>query len=420
MRCEIVAIGTELLLGQIVDTNSSFIGERLADSGIDCNFAVKVGDNLGRIVQALRDALARSEAVIACGGLGPTQDDITRQAIATVMNVELVRDEALAEAIRQMFASHGRRMPDSNLSQADVPAGATPIPQRRGTAPGLICPVGHKVVYAVPGVPHEMREMVERAVLPDLRARAAARGEEAVIRSRTLRTWGLAESALGETLAGRIDELDQARRQGIAAAPTIAFLASGIEGLKVRLTVKASSEREALAALAAEEGEVRKLLGDIVFGVDDESVESAAAAKLCAAGLSLGVAESLTGGIVAARLVNIPGTSGWFRGAVVAYHTAVKTGVLGVPEGMPVVSADCAVAMAEGVRKVVGSDVGLSTTGVAGPDEQEGKPVGTVFIGIAMPGGRSEAVALTLPGARDQVRQYASISAIDLLRRRLA
>ena len=172
MRCDVVAVGTELLLGQVVDTNSAWIGEHLALAGIDSNFQVKVGDNLARIVTAIREALARSDAVIVCGGLGPTQDDITREAIAEVMGVELVRDDAIIEVIRAMFGSRGREMPDNNLRQADVPAGATAIPNPRGTAPGLMCPVGDRVIFATPGVPHEMRQMMERAVIPELKARA--------------------------------------------------------------------------------------------------------------------------------------------------------------------------------------------------------------------------------------------------------
>src|SRR5687768_5910625 len=198
MRCEVVAVGTELLLGQVVDTNSSWLGEQLAAAGIDSHFQVKVGDNRARMVQAIRIALSRSDAVIVCGGLGPTQDDITRQAIAEVMNVPLERDEAIVDMIRAMFETRGRRMSENNASQADVPRGATVIPQTRGTAPGLICPVGKKVVYALPGVPYEMQDMVERAVLPDLQARA---GTQSTIVSRVLRTWGLGGSALAEAVA---------------------------------------------------------------------------------------------------------------------------------------------------------------------------------------------------------------------------
>ena len=406
-----VAVGSELLLGQIVDTNSSWMGQRLADAGIDSHFQTKVGDNLARIVLALRTALARSDAVIVCGGLGPTQDDITREAIATVMNVGLRRDEEILARIRAMFEARGRQMAENNARQADVPEGATPIPQSRGTAPGLICPVGHKVIYAVPGVPYEMTDMVERAVIPDLQSRS---GEKAVILSRTLRTWGMAESAVAEAVAPRLEALDRS-----GGNPTIAFLASGIEGIKVRITAKAPDEEAAAAMLDAEEAELRAIIGEIVFGVDDESMEHAVASRLVAAGLSLGLAESLTGGLVASRLVNVPGASHWFRGSIVAYDTEVKYSVLGVPRGTPAVSRECALAMAEGARKVTGADVGLAITGVAGPDPQDGVEVGTVWMGLSVPGLGHEAVSARLPGDRDRIRQFSAISLLDLLRRRL-
>jgi nicotinamide-nucleotide amidase len=405
VRCEVVAVGTELLLGQIVDTNSAWIGEHLALIGVDSLFQTKVGDNQARIVLAIRSALARSDAVVVCGGLGPTQDDITRDAIAEVMNVTLHRDEQMVETIRAFFGARGREMADSNMRQADIPEGATFIPQARGTAPGLICPVGHKVVYAIPGVPHEMQEMMERAVLPDLRSRS---GEQAVILSRTLRTWGVAESTLAEMIASRVDTQTN---------PTIAFLASGIEGIKVRMTAKAPDEATAHELLGAEEQELRALLGDLVFGVDDETMEDAVAVLLTAHGLSLGVAESLTGGLVGARLTNVAGASGFFRGSIVSYDSDVKFDLLGVPEG-PVVSEQTARAMAEAACKVLGADVGLGVTGVAGPAEQDGQPVGTVFMGVTLDGD-TQCVKVRLPGMRDQVRQFATISLLDVLRRRL-
>ncbi len=204
MRCEVVAIGTELLLGQIVDTNSSWIGEQLALAGIDSHFQVKVGDNFDRMEGCIRQALDRSDAVICCGGLGPTQDDITREVIAKVMGVALERDPDMAEKIRALFETRGRVMTENNLRQADIPVGGWPIPQMPGTAPGLVCPVGDKVVYALPGVPHEMREMMEGTVLPDLKRRS---GQTAVIRSRVLRTWGHSESGLAEVLAERTTPL---------------------------------------------------------------------------------------------------------------------------------------------------------------------------------------------------------------------
>jgi nicotinamide-nucleotide amidase len=413
MRCEVVAVGSELLLGQIVDTNSSWMGERLALAGIDSHFQTKVGDNLERIVQALRIALSRSDAVIMCGGLGPTQDDITREAIATVMNVELERDEAIGERIRNMFESRGRQMPENNLRQADVPKGASIIEQVRGTAPGLICPIGHKVVYAVPGVPYEMTEMMERAIVPDLQARA---GTTATILSRTLRTWGAAESKLAELLAPRLEALDSSESGG----PTIAFLASGIEGIKVRITAKAPDAEAARGLLSAEEAQVRLILGDLVFGVDDDTMETSVGHLLRAADLSLAVAESLTGGLVGSRLTNVIGSSEWFRGGVISYASEVKFDLLDVPEG-PVVSEAAAVAMAVGVRKLLGADVGLSFTGVAGPAEQDGQAPGTVFVGLSMPGELEDGVAtlIKLPGDRERVRQFSVISGLDLLRKRL-
>ncbi|MHB8245671.1 MAG: competence/damage-inducible protein A [Acidimicrobiales bacterium] len=412
MRAEVIAVGTELLLGQIVDTNSSYIGEQLALSGIDCTFQTKVGDNLERIVLALRTALARTDAVLVCGGLGPTQDDITREAIALVMNVELRRDEELLEGIRAMFSSRGRVMASNNARQADVPAGASVIPQRIGTAPGLICPIGRKVVYAMPGVPYEMHEMMERAVLPDLRSRD---GDPAVIASRTLRTWGLAESTVAELLQPRIDALSE----GGPGIPTIAFLASGIEGIKVRLTVKASTMEVAAKALATEEALVRDVLGDVVFGTDDDTMEAAVGRLLQQRQWTLGLAESLTGGLVASRVVSVPGASEWFGGGIVSYAASVKESLLMVPHG-PVISLEAAAAMAEGVRAALGTDVGLSTTGVAGPGQQEGHRAGTVFVGICLPGAPAEAVELWLPGDRERVRQMTVISALNALRSRLS
>jgi nicotinamide-nucleotide amidase len=408
MRCEVVAVGTELLLGQIVDTNSSWMGEQLAIIGVEHQRQTKVGDNLARIVEAIREALRRADAVIVCGGLGPTQDDITREAIAQVMGVELVRDESVAAVIRDLFASRGRSMPENNLRPADVPVGATVIEQRTGTAPGLVCPVGDKVVYAVPGVPYEMREMLERAVLPDLAARS---GQRQVIVSRVLRTWGESESRVAELLDPRLQALDE------TGNPTIAFLASGIEGIKVRLTARGDDEEAAAALLDAEEAQVRALLGELVFSGEDLPMEAEVGRLLEARGWTLAIAESLTGGLASSRVVNVPGSSEWFKGGVVAYDSQVKFDVLGVPEG-PVVTDTAARAMADGVRKLLGTEVGLATTGVAGPAEQEGKPPGTVFVAAAV-GDQADARELRLPGDRDRVRQLSVISAMDLLRRML-
>lgn len=408
MRCEIIAVGSELLLGQTIDTNSSWMGGQLALAGINSHFQTKVGDNLERMVSCLRLALERSDAVILCGGLGPTQDDITREAIAGVMGVAMVRDENIVQRIRRRFEARGIDMPDSNLQQADVPIGASPLKEMPGTAPGLMCPLGDKVIYAVPGIPSEMREMVRGSIIPDLQQRA---GVSAVIRSRVLRTWGQAESALAETLAERIEQLDK------AGNPTLAFLASGIEGLKVRITAKAANETAVNAILDAEEKVLRGLLGDLVFGVDDENMEAAIIRDLRRRGLTLAVAESLTGGLMGSRLTTVPGASDVFRGGLIAYASDIKFAQLGVPEG-PVISEAAAGAMALGVCKHLNADVGLATTGVAGPAEQEGFEPGTVFVAAAIKG-HVTARRLKLPGDREKVRQFAVINLLNLLRLKL-
>ena len=420
MRCDVLAVGTELLLGQIVDTNSSWLGENLAMHGFDSLSQVKVGDNIGRITGHLRRMLSESDAVIMCGGLGPTHDDLTREAISEVMGVELHLDEDVADVIRHLFSSRNRTMPENNLRQAMVPEGATIIPQTRGTAPGLICPVvietesgpAERVVYAVPGVPHEMREMFERAILPDLQQRS---GEHWTIASRTLRTWGESESGLNERLDDIIHDLDA------EGNPTLAFLASGWEGLKVRLTGRAPDEGAAAALLAPWEKKIREVLGDQVFGVDNDTMESVVLDLLRAQGWTLALAESVTGGLVSGRLTGVAGASEVFRGAVVSYASEVKFDVLGVEEG-PVVTEEAAIAMAEGARKVLGADVGLALTGVAGPSEQDGMRPGTLFAAVALPDGEPDrviSVHVRLPGDREMMRQLSVISALDLLRKHL-
>ena len=410
MRCEVVAVGTELLLGQVVDTNSALIGDRLALAGIDSHYQTRVGDNRGRIVEALSIALRRSDAVIVCGGLGPTSDDVTRAAIARVLGVELMRDPAMVERIRTMFEARKREMAPSNARQADRPEGATFIPQERGTAPGLICPLGDtgKVVYAIPGVPIEMTEMLDRAVIPDLLRRS---GSTSVILSRMVRTWGVPESTLGELVAHRVEALEG------RSNPTIAFLASGIEGIKIRVTAKGRTAAEAAGMLDDEEAELRAVLGDLVFGTDDETMERVVAEMLMAQGRTVGVAESLTGGLIGARLAETEGASKWFRGSIVAYDSKVKYDLLGVPKG-PVVTSEAALAMATGACRALEADIGLGVTGVAGPARQEDQPVGTVFMAVALDG-RTEAVEVHFPGDRQHIREFATISVLDMLRRQL-
>jgi nicotinamide-nucleotide amidase len=397
------------LLGQIVDTNSAWIGERLAEHGIDSYEHRAVGDNLPRMVSAMRELLSRSDALIVCGGLGPTQDDVTREAIAEVMGVPLERREDLGEQIAAMFKMRLRDMPQNNLRQADVPKGADPIPNPIGTAPGVRGEVDGKVIYAVPGVPYEMQKMVDEQVLPDLLRRS---GETSVIVSRVLKTWGTSESALAEMVAHRVDALET------AGNPTIAFLARGIEGLVVRVTAKGPTAEAAAALAAEEERELRAILGDLIFGVDDETMEHAVLARLRDRGWSLGVAESLTGGLISSRIVNVPGASEVFKGALVSYATEVKRDLLDVA-APSVVTEQAAKEMAEGARRLLQCDVAIAATGVAGPTEQDGVAVGTVCFAMAIPGVATEAVTTRLPGDRDRIRQFATISLLNLLRLRL-
>lgn len=411
MNVGVLAVGTELLLGQIIDSNSAWLGGEMAAGGIDSLVQVKVGDNVERIISQLDRLLSADgddvDAVIMCGGLGPTHDDLTREAIAAVMNVDLVLDDVVADVIRTMFESRGRRMADNNLRQAMVPNGATVIAQTRGTAPGLICPVpGGKVIYAVPGVPHEMKEMFSRSILPDLLERS---GERAVIASRVLRTWGESESGLNERLDALIAELDER-----SDVPTLAFLASGWEGLKVRLTAKAPTFDACATQLDEWEARVRAEIDDVVFGVDDDTMESVVLEQCRRRGLTLGVAESVTGGLVGGRLTGVSGCSDVFMGGVISYATSVKQELLDVSDG-PVVSESAAGEMARGVRAALDADVGLALTGVAGPGEQDDQPAGTLFVGISGPG-FDEVHQVRLPGLRDQMRQFSVITALGMVR----
>ena len=401
-------MGTELLLGQIVDTNSSWIGEQLALAGIDSHHQVKVGDNFERMQAVMGQALERSDSVIMCGGLGPTQDDITRDVIAAALGVELVRRDDLVERISRVFGDRGRAMPENNLRQADVPDGAEVLPVMPGTAPGFKVEAGGKAVYAVPGVPWEMQQMVGECVLPDLKRRA---GIAAVIKSRILRTWGESESGLAEKLHGEIERLDE------TGECTIAFLASGMEGLKVRLTAKAPSEAEADEILGNEEQIVRGMIGDIVFGVDDETMESAVLDALRQQGWTLALAESLTGGLIGSRLTAVPGAGDVFRGGLVSYASDVKFDLLDVPEG-PVVSEEAVTAMARGAAKLLDADCAVAVTGVAGPDPLDGEEPGTVWMATLV-AGEVEATRVKFPFDRERTRQFTTASILNNLRIRV-
>jgi len=412
VRCEIIGVGTELLLGQIVNTNAAWIGQRLADVGWDCLRHTVVGDNEERIAVATRGALGRADAVILTGGLGPTQDDVTREAVAAVAGVRLVRRPEIEQWLRDRFSRVGSiRMAEMNLKQADVPDGGRVIDNPVGTAPGLIVEVGGKPIYAVPGVPREMERMLERAVLPDLSMRA---GEGRAIVSRTLRTAGLGESLLAERLTPLWDSF-------AAGGVTMAYLASAGE-VRIRLTAVGATRDQALDDIAPVEAAIRAELGDLIYGLDDETLEAKIGRLLVSAKRTLGCAESLTGGLLGGRVTTVPGSSEYYLGGVITYATDAKAAVLGVDRSLLAehgpVSEAVAGAMAEGVRRLLGASVGLATTGVAGPTEQGGQPVGTLCLGVADADG-TVTRRVRAPGDRAQVRAWAATSALDLLRRRL-
>ncbi|MGH2642123.1 MAG: competence/damage-inducible protein A [Actinomycetota bacterium] len=409
MRVEILAVGTELLLGQIANTNARWMSESLATIGADVLHHQVVGDNLERIVEAMRLSAGRADVVIVTGGLGPTQDDITRDALAVVMGAPMVRHPELEELLREKFRSFGRReMPESNLRQADVPQGARYLTPSRGTAPGLVADLPDATrIYAVPGVPEEMVEMMEGTILPELAAEGAA-----VVRSRVLRCAGIGESALAE----RVDDLFSG-----SANPTIAFLASSGE-VKVRITAKAATAEAAERLIGPIADEVRGRLGDDVFTTDDETLEAAVVRLLAAAGKTLACAESITGGGVGARITSVPGASESFIGSAVVYRNEAKRAILGVSEetleGPGPVSEPCAREMAAGARRVFGADFGLSLTGAAGPESHGGAPPGVIW--IALDGDAvAHARGFQVPGERDRVRRWAEQAALDLLRRHL-
>jgi nicotinamide-nucleotide amidase len=411
MKCEVIAVGTELLLGQIVDTNSSWIGEQLALAGIDSHYQTKVGDNWNRIESAVRLGLERSDAVVMCGGLGPTQDDITRDVIAGLVGSELVLDETIAERIRTMFKSRGREMPQNNLQQAMVPEGALPIPQQPGTAPGLVVPVptedgNQKVIYAVPGVPYEMKEMMLGTVIPDLQRRA---GVTSVIESRVLRTWGQSESGLAELLGQRIDELEA------SGNPTLAFLASGVEGIKVRITAKASNSPEATVMLDAEEKNLRALLGDLVFAVDDDNMESTVLCLLAERGLQLGVIETTTAGFMAHRLATARAGTQAFSGGVVARGPGILSYLLrGDPTALQ--PEEAALQLARVARGILVSDVGIAATAIEDPSRgSETQPFGTAWLAVSMEGFET-VEQVRLPGDLERIRQFSVISLLNILR----
>ncbi len=401
MIVEVIAVGTELLLGQIVNTNASHIGAALAERGLDANFGQVVGDNHDRLTRSIELAIGRSDAVIITGGIGPTQDDLTREAVCAATGLEMEFSESYANHLREWWESRGRVMPESNLRQAQHPAGSELLMNPKGTAPGLAIKHNGTLIYCVPGVPAEMEYLLERDVLPRL---SAAAGKSSVLVSRLLRTWGQSESGVAETL-------DDVYRG--STNPSLAFLASGGE-IKVRITAKADNQAAADALIAPMESEVRERLGDSVFGVDDETIERVLLRLLTERGYTIATAESMTGGLVAAALTSLPGSSKVVRGGLVAYNSELKQTLLGIDDVSTVVTTETAEAMAEGGRRLLGADVVVSVTGSAGPDPME-KPPGTMVIGVATPD-HTQAKELRMVGDRERIRTYAATNALHFTR----
>ncbi|MCK8824265.1 competence/damage-inducible protein A [Fuchsiella alkaliacetigena] len=410
MRAEIVSIGTELLLGQIVDTNSAYIAERLAELGIDVYYISTVGDNRERLKSRLEDSLQRADIVITTGGLGPTDDDLTREVIAEVCGVELIKKENLVKQIEDFFAELGREMTENNLSQAYLPAGAKPIINSWGTAPGILMEHQEQIIFSTPGVPREMREMMEETIIPYLEERMASKE---LIKSKVLKVCGYGES----TLEAKIKDILQQQSN-----PTIALLA-GKSQIKLRITAKAESEKEAQSLITKEETRLRARLKEAIFAVDEETMEEVVAVALKEQGLRLAAAESCTGGLISHRLTNVPGSSKYFKQGVVAYSKQAKKELLAVSNCIlaeyGVVSPQVAEEMALGVKELAQSDLGLGITGLAGPSGgSKEKPIGLVYFALANQQGVSS-FKFKFHGKRMQVKELAAQYALDKLRRYL-
>ena len=401
MNVEVVAVGTELLLGQIVNTNAAHIAAALAERGFDANYQQVVGDNHERLTASIELAIGRSDAVIITGGIGPTQDDITREAVCAATGLEMVFNGAYADHLRGWWESRRRVMPDSNLQQAQHPDGAELLMNPKGTAPGLAIEHNGVLIFVVPGVPAEMEHLLHHDVLPRL---SAAAGKEEVLASRVLRTWGRSESDVAEIL----DDLYHG-----STNPSLAFLASSGE-IKVRITAKADDQVTADSMIAPLEDEVRSRLGDAVFAADDETIEHVLLSLLDGLGYTIATAESMTGGLVSARLTSVPGSSKAVKGGLVAYDPELKTNLLGVEDVSEVVNAQTAESMAMGGRQLLGADVVVSVTGSAGPEPLE-KPPGTMVVAVATPD-RVQSREMRMVGDRERVRTYAVTNALQLTR----
>lgn len=406
---ELIAVGTELLLGSIANTDAQMLSEGLSQLGINVYYHTVVGDNPQRVRQAVEIARQRADILITTGGLGPTCDDLTKVAVARAFGKELVFHEETAQRIRDRFAAMGRPLTENNYQQAMVPQGATVLPNDWGTAPGVAFQAEGTHVILLPGPPRECEQMFRHRVVPYLKQFA-----DGVIVSRTVKTFGIGESAAEAQLRELMNALHN---------PTLAPYAKPT-GTELRITAHAATEAEALARIAPVEQQVKERLGDKVIGVDVSSLEEVCLALLKEQGLTVGTAESCTGGLISKLLTDLPGSSAAFRGGIVSYTNEVKEGVLGVPRALlteyGAVSPQVAEAMALGARKALGCDIALSATGVAGPDpDDRGNPIGLIYLGLAWAGGCQ---VVTYQGGqveRERIRRQSAQTALDLLRRHL-
>jgi nicotinamide-nucleotide amidase len=414
VNSEILCVGSELLLGQIVDTNAAYIARALARAGVDVRRKQTVGDNLDRIAGCICDAVQNADALIITGGLGPTTDDLTREAIARALGVELVHVQRLEDELRAFFASRSYTPSETTMRQAFLPEGASDLPNSCGTAPGVFAktPDG-KMIFAVPGVPREMKAMLDDHIIPTLLE--SLEGERSVIVSRVLRAFGVGESSLADPIE---DILTTAQN------PTVAPLIYQNTEVHLRLTAKAPSEEQAQVLLDEMESTLRgrQGVGEFIFGTDDDTLPAIVVRLLAQRGQTLSVAESVTGGLVSSMLTDVPGSSQVLRGGIVAYHADLKRDLLSVEEKsikeQTVVSEEVALEMARGVRATCQSDWAISTTGEAGPETSSGAPIGTVYTAFSAEGAE-QSFKRELFGCREDTKKRAALWAIEALRREL-
>ncbi len=407
MNAEIISVGTEILLGEILDTNSQYLAVRLPPLGIDLYFISKVGDNLQRLAETIGRAHKRSHLVLITGGLGPTEDDLTRQAIALTLDEEMYVDKETEQRLREFFAARGFTFPERNVKQAMLIPSAQAIPNPRGTAPGWWVEKEGRVIVAMPGPPAELERMWEVEVTPRL-ARMAG-GD--IIASRTLKTIGIGEGHLDEMVSPLLKSEN----------PTVGVYAKP-DGVHLRLTAKAATEEAAKRLIQPMEEEVRRLLGDAVWGADDDTLEGAIGAMLKERARTLATMESCTGGLLASTITDVPGSSVYFKGGYVAYSGRMKMS-LGVSaeliERHGTVSDEVAADMARAARANAGADLGVAVTGVAGPDELEGKPPGRMHIAVDDGVSPPLSISYTYYQGRAATKRRAVTTALALLRQAL-